>query len=64
MHDHGDDLLSSIFSISGALAHKFDSLFAGHQGTPVTTKQQPHSAQHTDLDNLKVRLDTSEALTR
>ena len=51
-HDHGADLLSSISSISGALAHKFDGLFAGHEGTPVRTKQQPHTAQWTDLKNL------------
>ena len=39
-------------SVSGELAHKFDGLFAGHEGTPVPTKQQLHSAQQTELENL------------
>ena len=39
-------------SVSGELVHKFDGLFAGHEGTPVPTKQQPYSAQQTELENL------------
>ena len=51
--------------VSGALAHKFDGvhLFAGHEGAPVPTKEQPRSAQLKESEDLQARLDTSEART-
>ena len=58
--------MTCLAQVPGALAQIFDGihLFAGHEGAPVPAKQQPRSEQRKELDDLRARLDTSEARTR
>jgi hypothetical protein len=63
--ESGDCLRSPVSSV-GALTYKFDGthLLIGHEGALVPLKQQLRSAQGKELEDLRARLDASEALAR